>query len=126
MEKEKKLTVVEPIHHHRNTLKQCNLITISLSICLFFVSGFLGGRFAHLRNVRLMTTQVSYSSNFLSSLASLLSKEICLLPAQGGGAVTVPGGVQEPCRCGTEGRGEWAWWGWVDCWTGDFNDSMIL
>jgi len=28
--------------------------------------------------------------------------------AQGGGGVTVPGGVQEPCRCGTEGRGEWA------------------
>jgi len=29
-------------------------------------------------------------------------------PAQGGGGVTVPGGVQEVCRCGTEGRGEWA------------------
>ena len=27
--------------------------------------------------------------------------------AQGGGAVTVPGGVQEPCGCGTEGRGQW-------------------
>lgn len=25
--------------------------------------------------------------------------------AQGGGRVTVPGGVQEPRRCGTEGRG---------------------
>ena len=31
--------------------------------------------------------------------------------AQGGGAVTVPGGVPEPCGCGTEGRGQWAWWG---------------
>ena len=25
--------------------------------------------------------------------------------AQGGGAVTIPGGVPEPCGCGTEGRG---------------------
>ena len=32
--------------------------------------------------------------------------------AQGGGGVTVPGGVEEPCGCGTEGRGQWAWWGW--------------
>ena len=24
--------------------------------------------------------------------------------AQGGGVVTVPGGVQEPCGCGTEGH----------------------
>ena len=30
---------------------------------------------------------------------------------QRGGAVTVPGGVQEPWRCGTEGRGVWAWGG---------------
>ena len=29
--------------------------------------------------------------------------------AQGGGGVTVPGGVQEPCGCGTEGHGQWAW-----------------
>ena len=31
--------------------------------------------------------------------------------AQGGGAVTIPGSVQEPCGCGTEGCGQWAWWG---------------
>ena len=31
--------------------------------------------------------------------------------------MTVPGGVQEPCGCGTEGRGQWAWWGWADGWT---------
>jgi len=31
--------------------------------------------------------------------------------AQGGGGVTVPGGVQEPWRCGTEGHGQWAWLG---------------
>ena len=31
--------------------------------------------------------------------------------AQGGGEVTVPGGVQEPRRCGTERHGQWAWWG---------------
>jgi len=38
--------------------------------------------------------------------------------AQGGGGVTVPGGVEEPCGCGTEGRGQWARWGWADGWTG--------
>jgi len=27
--------------------------------------------------------------------------------AQGGGGVTIPGGVQERWRCGTEGRGYW-------------------
>ena len=30
--------------------------------------------------------------------------------AQGSGGVTVHGGVQEMCGCGTEGRGQWAWW----------------
>ena len=29
----------------------------------------------------------------------------------GSGAVTVPGGVPEPWRCGTERCGCWAWWG---------------
>ena len=36
--------------------------------------------------------------------------------AQGGGGVTVPGGVQEPCGCGIEEHGQWAWWGWADGW----------
>ena len=31
--------------------------------------------------------------------------------AKGGGRVTMPVGVQEPCRCDTEGCGQWAWWG---------------
>ena len=31
------------------------------------------------------------------------------LPRNAG--VTVPGGVPEPWRCGTEGRGQWARWG---------------
>ena len=38
----------------------------------------------------------------------LLSKRgevMALLP--GGGGVTIPGGVQEVWRCGTEGRGQW-------------------
>ena len=30
--------------------------------------------------------------------------------AHGGGGVTVPGGIQEPWGCGTEGNGLWAWW----------------
>ena len=28
--------------------------------------------------------------------------------AQGSGGVTVPGGVQETCGCGTEGHDQWA------------------
>ena len=31
--------------------------------------------------------------------------------AQGSGGVTVTRGVQGLCGCGTEGRGQWAWWG---------------
>ena len=26
------------------------------------------------------------------------------------GGVTIPGGAQEPWRCGTEGYDHWAWW----------------
>ena len=37
------------------------------------------------------------------------SGEAVAQAAQGGGGVTVPGGVPEPCGCGTEGRGQWAW-----------------
>jgi len=29
--------------------------------------------------------------------------------AEGGGAVTAPGGVHKPCGCGTEGCDQWAW-----------------
>ena len=31
--------------------------------------------------------------------------------ARGGGRFTIPGGVQQLWRCGTEGCGHWAWWG---------------
>jgi len=31
--------------------------------------------------------------------------------AQRGGGVTIHGGVPELCGCGTEGRGQLAWWG---------------
>lgn len=30
------------------------------------------------------------------------------------------GDVQEKNRCGTEGHGEWAWWGWVGVGLDDF------
>jgi len=36
--------------------------------------------------------------------------------AQGGGGVTILGGVPEPWRCGTEGPSQWTWWGGLD-WT---------
>jgi len=41
------------------------------------------------------------------------SSEAVAEAAQGGGGVTIPGGVQKPCGCGPEGYGEWAWWGWL-------------
>jgi len=39
---------------------------------------------------------------------------LVLYKAQGGGEVTIPGGVQEMWRRGTEGCGQWAWRGWMD------------
>jgi len=39
------------------------------------------------------------------------SSEAVAQATQGGGGVTIPGGVEEPCGCGTEGRGQWAWGG---------------
>ena len=56
--------------------------------------------------------------------------------AQGGGGVTVPGGVQEPQRRGTEGGGQWAWWTGVGLddhrglfqpsWSCDYGRSLYL
>ena len=40
----------------------------------------------------------------------------------GSGGVTVPGGVQELWRCGTEGRGQWVWWGWAGVGLEDLGD----
>jgi len=48
--------------------------------------------------------------------------------AQGAGAVTVPGGVQETQRCGTEGRGQWARglnWMVLEVFS-NLHDTMIL
>ena len=49
--------------------------------------------------------------------------------AQGGGAVTIPGGVQEPWRCGTWGHGQWVGWvglgvGWVGVGLGDLGGLL--
>ena len=52
--------------------------------------------------------------------------------AQGGGGVTIRGGVPEPWGCGTEGCGQWARWGglgldWVISEVfSNLNDSMVL
>ena len=52
--------------------------------------------------------------------------------AHGGGGVTIPGGVPEPWGCGTEGRGQWAWWGGLGLGLGILevfsylSDSMVL
>jgi len=37
-------------------------------------------------------------------MRSSLPGEALAQTAQGGGAVAVPGGVEEPCGCGTEGH----------------------
>ena len=44
--------------------------------------------------------------------------------AQGGGAVTIPGGVQELWRCGTEGPGQRARWDWRS--SGSFPTSVLF
>ena len=53
--------------------------------------------------------------------------------AQGGGGVTIPGGVQEMCRCDTKEHGQWATLvvgGWLDQMIlkvfSNLNDSMIF
>ena len=75
--------------------------------------------------------------NFLEKVVAAAAQA-----AQGGGGVTIPGGVEETHKCGTEGRwaagiagvvgldwmvlevfsslndSTWAWWWWVDGWTG--------
>ena len=43
-----------------------------------------------------------WMSQFLLSKGS----EAAAQAAQGGGRVTIPGGVQKPCGCGTEGCGQ--------------------
>ena len=50
-----------------------------------------------------------------------LSGEALAQAARGGGAVTIHRGVEELWRCGTEGRSEWAWWGWVEVGRGDLS-----
>ena len=49
--------------------------------------------------------QMGYEEEFLLQK----SGEAVAQAAQGGGAVTVHGGVQDPCGCGTEGRGLVVW-----------------
>ena len=48
----------------------------------------------------------------LGKISSPKSSRALAQTAQGGGGVTVPGGVPELRRCGTEGQ--WAQWGWVE------------
>ena len=50
--------------------------------------------------------QVGYEEKFLLQK----SGEALERAAQGGGRVTIAGGVQELWRRGTEGHGQWAWW----------------
>ena len=40
----------------------------------------------------------------------------------GSGGVSIPGGVEEPWRWGTEGRGQW--WGWVGAGLGDLRGLL--
>ena len=60
------------------------------------------------------------------------SARVVAQAAQGGGTVTVPGGVQELWRCGTEVCGQWVWWDglgldlMVSVVFSNLNDSMTL
>ena len=44
----------------------------------------------------------------------------------GSGGVTVPGGIKEPWRCGTEGHGQWAWRGWAGVGLGNLRGLFYL
>ena len=61
----------------------------------------------------LSCTRVGYQEKFLLRK----SGEAVAQGAQGSGGVTIPGGAEEPCGWDTEGRGQWAWWGWIGGWT---------
>ena len=68
------------------------------------------------------------------SVGTFLSKRVVRLwhSCPGSGGVTIPGGVPEPWRCGTEGRGQWAWWGGLGLdvvileVVSNLHDSMLL
>lgn len=44
--------------------------------------------------------------------------------AQGGGGVPIPGGIPELWGCGSEGRGQWAWWERAGVDPGDFGGLL--
>jgi len=53
------------------------------------------------------------------SMASCRFGEALAQVAQGGGGVTIPGGVQETFRCCTKRHGlVGKYWWWMGCWTG--------
>ena len=53
--------------------------------------------------------QAGYEEQFLCQKSG---DAVAQLHREGaGGGVTIPGGVQELQRRGSEGRGQWAWWG---------------
>ena len=75
--------------------------------------------------------QVGYWEQFLLSKSS----EAVAQAAQGGGGVTILGGVPEMCGHGTEGHGQWAWCDGLLVGLGElrglyqslrFYDSMVL
>jgi len=63
---------------------------------------------------------------FLTSLLLTYTGETLAQAAQGGGGVTIPGGVQEPCRCSTEGHGQWVWCDGLMVGLADLSDLSYL
>jgi len=53
------------------------------------------------------------SDEILGKISSLKWQWGSGTAAQGGVGVIVPGGIPELWVCGTEGCGQWAWWGWA-------------
>jgi len=62
-----------------------------------------------MRGNGLKLQQGRFRLNIKKKILLRKSREAAAQAAQGVGGVTIPGGVQGSCGCGTEGSGQWAW-----------------
>ena len=69
----------------------------------------LPGNSNRMRGNGLKLQQGMFRLNIKKKILLRKSREAVAQAAQGVGGVTIPGGVQGSCGCGTEGSGQWAW-----------------